>query len=132
MLSAIASYSSTSVTHLGLWAHLQQPLATTAGRNNSKRTEPNIRTVRAQRRNKNLRTFKQRKKVSTHVCHYDLAPKELYTNRSLYLIEETTGIQNQQGNNQLRKLSKEIVKVNNESSKQINQKGTAKRRQCKC
>ena len=85
MLSAIASYSSTSVTHLGLWAHLQQPLATTAGRNNSKRTEPNIRTVRAQRRNKNLQ---QRKKVSTHVCHYDLAPKELYTNRSLYLIDE--------------------------------------------
>ena len=61
MLSAIASYSSTSVTHLGLWAHLQQPLATTAGRNNSKRTEPNIRTVRAQRRNKNLQ---QRKKVN--------------------------------------------------------------------
>ena len=85
MLSAIASYSSTSVTHLGLWAHLQQPLATTAGRNNSKRTEPNIRTVRAQRRNKNLQP---RKKVSTNVCHYDLAPKELYTNRSLYLIEE--------------------------------------------
>ena len=91
MLSAIASYSSTSVTHLGLWAHLQQPLATTAGRNNSKRTEPNIRTVRAQRRNKNLQ---QRKKVSTNVCHYDLAPKELYTHRSLYLIEETTDIQN--------------------------------------
>jgi hypothetical protein len=47
VLSAIASYSSTSVTHLGLWAHLQQPLATTAGRNNSDPTVPTLRTVRA-------------------------------------------------------------------------------------
>jgi hypothetical protein len=45
----IVFYSSTSATHLGLWAHLQQPLATTAGKYNSKPTELNLRTVRAQK-----------------------------------------------------------------------------------
>ena len=35
VLSAIVDYSSNGATYLGLWAHLQQPLATTAGLNNS-------------------------------------------------------------------------------------------------
>ena len=47
MLSAIVHYSSTGATHLGLWAHLQQPLATTAGIYNSDPTVPTLRTVRA-------------------------------------------------------------------------------------
>ena len=47
VLSAIVDYSSTGATHLGLWAHLQQPLATTAGINNSYTTVPTLRTVRA-------------------------------------------------------------------------------------
>ncbi len=46
---AIVSYSSTGATHLGLWVHLQQPLATTAGTYNSKPVVPNLRTVRAQK-----------------------------------------------------------------------------------
>ncbi len=49
MLSAIVNYSSTGATHLGLWAHLQQPLATTAGIYNSDPTAtvPTLMTVRA-------------------------------------------------------------------------------------
>ncbi len=49
MLSAIIYYSSTGATHLGLWAHLQQPLATAAGLYNSFHTVPTLRTVRAQK-----------------------------------------------------------------------------------
>ena len=43
-----------------------------------------------------IRTFNKERKLSTQVCHYDLAPKELCTNRSLYLIDEKTGIQKNQ------------------------------------
>ena len=38
VLSAIVDFSSTGATYQGLWAHLQQPLATTTGNYNSKHT----------------------------------------------------------------------------------------------
>ena len=41
MLSAIVDYSSTGATYLGLWAHLQQPLATATGIYESRTTVSN-------------------------------------------------------------------------------------------
>ncbi len=54
MLVAIVDYSSTGATYLGLWAHLQQPLATTTGIYSSYTTVSKLRTVRSTRRTKNL------------------------------------------------------------------------------
>ena len=61
MLSAIVDYSSTGATHLGLWAHLQQPLATTAGIYNSDPTVPTLRTVRALEGRRTFTREKERK-----------------------------------------------------------------------
>ena len=58
MLVAIVDYSSTGATYLGLWAHLQQPLATTTGNYNSLPTVSRKKTVRAQEGQRNLRQQK--------------------------------------------------------------------------
>ena len=69
---AIVDYSSTGATHLGLWAHLQQPLATTTGiyrlqkqQYSVQYTVSNLRTVRAQEGQKNLQEQKATTKAKS-------------------------------------------------------------------
>jgi hypothetical protein len=62
--AAIVDYSSTGATYQGLWAHLQQPLATTTGIYASYPTVTNLRTVRAQEGQEN--NLQERKATTKH------------------------------------------------------------------
>ena len=90
MLSAIASYSSTSVTHLRLWAHLQQPLAKAKEpkQQHLKESNPktNLRTAHLASisRSKTIATtIKTKENISTNECnHLAPTPKETLSTRS--------------------------------------------------
>ncbi len=105
---------------------------TTTGIYNSSSTDSILKgniykTVRSTQRIKYLRHLKGNN--DKHVRDKNLALKETLTQQPASTHQRKQAAK--QKEQELKDLSKELIKLKNENIKQSNQKGTAKRRQCK-